>query len=109
MEYKIDLPDGKTEQGKIIAGQMKLIKLGFDDKGHPAVAKASLKPGRNFDLGKGKGNAVETKLTGGVVGIILDGRGRPFDLPTDPKTRVAKLKEWMLELDIYAKEKLEKL
>jgi len=50
---------------------------------------------------------VNTELSGGVVGIILDGRGRPFDLPTDPKIRVAKLKEWMIELDIYAKEGLE--
>jgi uncharacterized protein (TIGR01319 family) len=109
MEYKIELPDGKVEQGKIIAGQMKLIPLGFDDKGLPARAKASLKPGRNFDLGKGKGASVDTELSGGVVGLILDGRGRPFDLSTDPKVRVAKLKEWMLELDIYSKDKLEDL
>jgi len=109
MEYKIELPDGKVEQGKIIAGQMKLIKLGFDDKGLPAIAKATLKPGRHFDLGKGKGNVIEAELSGGVVGIILDGRGRPFDLSSDPKVRVAKLKEWILELDIYSEDKLEKL
>ncbi len=109
MEYRIELPDGKVEEGKIIYGQMKLIKLGFGEDGMPLTAKATLKPDRHFDIGKGKGNTVHTDLSGGIVGIILDGRGRPFDLPTDPKIRVSKLKEWMLELDIYSKERLEEL
>ncbi|UCC79796.1 MAG: glutamate mutase L [Candidatus Zixiibacteriota bacterium] len=109
MEYKIELPDGKVEEGKIIYGQMKLIKLGFGEDGLPLTAKATLRPDRHYDLGRGRGNTVHADLSGGVVGIILDGRGRPFDLPIDPKTRVSKLKEWMLELDIYPRERLEKL
>ena len=47
-------------------------------------------------------------VSGGVVGIILDGRGRPFVLPTEEKERVAKLKEWMTLLDIYPNEALER-
>ncbi|MEE9553222.1 MAG: glutamate mutase L [candidate division Zixibacteria bacterium] len=109
LEYKIELPDGKVEQGSLILGQMKLIKLGLGDDSLSLKAKAQLNPARNLDIGKGKGNSITTDLTGGVVGIILDGRGRPFDLPTDAKTRVAKLKEWMLELDIYPRERLEQL
>ncbi len=113
LEYKIELPDGPAgggiERGSLIYGQMKLIKLGFGDDGLPLKARAQLKPARGLDIGKGKGNSISTDLTGGVVGIILDGRGRPFDLPTDAKTRVAKLKEWMLELDIYPRERLEQL
>ncbi len=107
MTYKIELPDGKTEEGKIMFGQMKLIKLGLDNKGNPAKAKISVEPGRGLDLGKGKNVKVEGMVSGGVVGVILDGRGRPFTLPTDAATRVAKLKEWMLELDAYPKEGLE--
>ena len=94
---------------KIMDGQMKLIKLGFKEDGTPASAKASLKPARNLNLGRGRGNTVNTELSGGVVGIILDGRRRPFELPEDAKTRVAKLKEWMLELDIYSKERLQEM
>jgi hypothetical protein len=42
-----------------------------------------------------------------VVGIILDGRGRPFDLSTlNEADRVAYLKKWMTELDIYPADKL---
>jgi uncharacterized protein (TIGR01319 family) len=107
MSYKIDLPDGKTEEGKVMFGQLKLVKLGLDDKDNPLKAKISLEPGRGLDLGKGKNVKVEGMVSGGVVGVILDGRGRPFILPTDAATRVAKLKEWMLELDAYPKEGLE--
>jgi uncharacterized protein (TIGR01319 family) len=101
MEYKITLPDGKIESGTLEFGQIKLIKLGLADTGLPAKAKAELDPLRGLDLGDGKGHKIETELSGGVVGIILDGRGRPFNLPEDDKTRISKLKEWMTELEIY--------
>ncbi|MCD6163403.1 MAG: glutamate mutase L [candidate division Zixibacteria bacterium] len=109
LSYNIELPDGKVEKGDIAFGQMKLIKLGIGDDGIPLKAKAELTPARGFDLGNGKGNKIEGQLSGGVVGIILDGRGRPFNLPADAKTRVNKLKDWMLELDIYPEDSLIKL
>jgi uncharacterized protein (TIGR01319 family) len=106
MNYKISLPNGKVESGTLEFGQMKLIPLGLDDKGIPLKAKAELEPLRGLDLGHGKGNKIETELSGGVVGIILDGRGRPFVLPEDDKIRVEKLREWMLELKVYPEEAL---
>jgi len=109
MSYKIELPGGKTEQGTIKFGQLKLIDLGIGDDDQPLKAKAEFTPARGFDLGQGKGNKMEGMVSGGVTGVILDGRGRPFNLPTDAKVRVAKLKEWMLEMDIYDKDKLEKM
>jgi len=107
MNYKITLPDGNTESGTLELGQMKLIKLGVGEDGLPLQAKAELEPLKHLDLGRGKGNKVNVDLAGGVVGIILDGRGRPFELPQDDKIRVAKLKEWMTELDIYPAKALE--
>jgi uncharacterized protein (TIGR01319 family) len=108
--YSFVMPDGKNVEGSIKSGEMRRIPLGLDEKtGIPLTCKASLNPHRGFDLGAGKGNKVETTIHGGVTGIILDGRGRPFILPTDPKVRVQKLKEWMLALDIYPKEALERL
>lgn len=108
MNYKISLPDGKTESGTLELGQMKLIELGLDEKGLPSKAKAELEPLKNLDIGEGKGHKVVNEISGGVVGIILDGRGRPFVLPEDDKTRVANLKEWMTELKIYPKEAIER-
>lgn len=107
MNYKIDLPGGKTESGTLEYGQIKLIKLGVSESGLPEKARAELEPLKHLDLGRGKGTKVTTELSGGVVGIILDGRGRPFELPEDDKIRVSKLKEWMTELAIYPAKALE--
>ena len=109
VSYKIELPGGKKEEGVIKFGQLKLIKLGIGDDGLPMKAKAEFHPARGFDLGNGKGNKIEGMISGGVVGVVIDGRGRPFNLPAEAKVRVEKLKEWMLEMDIYDKELLEKL
>lgn len=110
LSYKFTMPDGKTLEGSVKYGEMRRIPLGLDEKtGIPLTCKAELNPHRGFDVGGGKGNKVETTIHGGVTGIIMDCRGRPFNLPTDPKVRVAKLKEWMLTLDIYTKESLERL
>ncbi len=106
MEYKIEMP-GKTETGTLEYGQMKLLKLGLDERGLPLKAKAELEPLKGLDLGRGKGTKVIAELAGGVVGIILDGRGRPFELPLDDEIRVNKLKEWMTELEIYPAKALE--
>ena len=110
MAYTIELPGGKVEKGALEFGAMKLIPLGFDEaKSLPLTAKATFEPARGFDLGAGKGTKVERTVSGGVVGLILDGRGRPFAVPTDDETRVTKLKEWMTELNIYPREALERM
>ncbi len=101
MDYKITLPDGTVESGTLQQGELKLIKLGLGEDGLPLKAKAELEPHKNIDIGAGHGHNMDTELSGGVTGIVLDGRGRPFILPEDNKTRVAKLREWMTALDIY--------
>ncbi|UCD95663.1 MAG: glutamate mutase L [Candidatus Zixiibacteriota bacterium] len=101
LDYEITLSGGKVESGSLEYGRMKLIKLGLDEQGLPLKAKARLKPHKGFDIGRGRGDDVEAELSGGVVGIILDGRGRPLALPEDKKTRISKLKDWMTELEVY--------
>lgn len=105
MSYSIELPGGAVS-GKLGFGEIKLLKLGLGADGLPQKAKAVLEPARNLDLGRGKGAKLEGELDGGVVGIILDGRGRPFVLPAESTDRIASLKKWMLELDIYPAEAL---
>ncbi|MFH1700975.1 MAG: glutamate mutase L [Candidatus Zixiibacteriota bacterium] len=107
LSYKIDLPDG-TVSGRLEFGEIKLLKLGVAENGLPMTAQATLEPLKHLDLGKGRGQKVETELKGGVVGIILDGRGRnPFVLPEDNSQRISSLKKWMTELDIYPKKALD--
>ena len=107
MKYKLELPDGKTEEGTLAAGEMVKFDLGFDPETNlPLKAKAILEPERGFDVGMGKGARHETTVSGGVSGLILDGRGRPFSPPENEKNRVEKLIEWMTALDVYPAEAL---
>ena len=100
--YEIELPD-KTKKGVMKFGDMKMFELGFNQTAHVKIT-----PNRGFDVGAGKGNTVEADVNGGTVGLILDTRGRPFLLPTDPKTRVKMLTDWMTELRVYPEGTLEK-
>ena len=69
----------------------------------PSGEKAALKlqPSRRFDLGAGNGHAVEAEVTGGIVGLVIDTRGRPLEIPTDSAQRVAQLTKWQTALDTY--------
>ncbi len=108
MKYTIDLPSGKVS-GTLNHLEMKKFELGVQENGLPELVKAVFEPERHFDVGAGKGNKVETTIHGGVVGIILDGRGRPFDLSKlSDDDRVSHLKKWMNELNIYPTQALER-
>ncbi|MCK4653138.1 MAG: glutamate mutase L [Candidatus Cloacimonetes bacterium] len=103
LSAKIELPGGEVFKEEIKFGEIRLIPLGVGEK-----AKATLKPGRGLDIGEGKGQEIQTELHGGVVGIVLDTRGRqPFVLPTDSSERVPLLKKWMKEFKAYPDEVLE--
>ncbi|HRK22264.1 MAG TPA: glutamate mutase L, partial [Fimbriimonadaceae bacterium] len=71
-------------------GQIKVIPCGREE-----FKQLDIAPEKNFDVGEGKGKTVSKKLEGGTVGIIVDARGRPFNLPAESATRVAKLREWL--------------
>jgi hypothetical protein len=95
-KIKITRHSGEVLEGAVNAGQMALLPLPVLEK-----AKAVIEPSRNFDLGAGKGKVLETEVEGGVVGVVLDSRGRPLVLPEDRAKRVQKLQEWNKALNIY--------
>jgi len=94
--YEIELPGGKTERGELTVGEMKLIPLGLDE-----TAKLSAAPAKGWDLGQGAGKAVTATLHGGVVGIVLDGRGRPIQIAPDRPTQVRDTIRWNEATDQY--------
>ncbi len=103
MQYSITMPDGSTEAGTLKHGDMKLFDVGIGSDSLGIKVKATLEPARTLDIGAGKGVKMETTLTGGVVGIVLDGRGRPFTISEDEEKRVADLQRWNEALDVYPK------
>jgi uncharacterized protein (TIGR01319 family) len=93
----VNHPNGPTEKREVKFGELVLMKL---DVGHEAPV--TMEPGRNFDVGAGKGKPRTIEAVGGVVGLIVDARGRrPFELPADEATRVRKLTEWNKALNVY--------
>lgn len=71
-------------------GSIKVLPCGLDE-----FLDVTLEPGKGFDLGAGKGKSITRKLEGGTVGVIIDARGRPFQLATEAADRVAKLRSWL--------------
>jgi uncharacterized protein (TIGR01319 family) len=91
---------GKTEA--IPFGAMAVFPLGFKNgvDGEPESAEIVVTPTRAFDVGAGRGREVRRTVQGGVVGIIIDARGRPLQLPTEESARIAKQQEWLRALDL---------
>ena len=77
-------------------GELRLYPLGMGEK-----ARVSLQPNRRFDVGANRGQPVQTEVLGGVVGLVVDTRGRPLEISTDSEMRVADLKRWMAALKVY--------
>jgi uncharacterized protein (TIGR01319 family) len=89
------LMNGQTHE--VTFGQMKKIPLSAGER-----IDVEIEPGKGLDLGGGKGRKITATVEGGIVGIVLDGRGRqPFQLPEEKEKRIQRLNEWFHALDIY--------
>lgn len=84
------------EETTVAAGELKLLALAPGEK-----RTVTIHPGKGWDVGAGKGKAVEgIEVEGGVSGLILDGRGRPIALPADEHKRAAQQNQWLAALDL---------
>ena len=93
----LEFADGHKETIAVPFGSLKLVAVPEGDS-----VQAQLIPERGLDVGSGKGRERTVLLKGGVVGVILDCRGRqPFALPEDPARRLAKLTSWNEALGVY--------
>jgi uncharacterized protein (TIGR01319 family) len=88
-----------TESGQIKYGELKLLPLGMDD-----WVTVTVEPTKNFDMGNGPGKRVQKKARGGTVGLVLDGRGRPLQLPEDPGQCRQTIEKWITAMDMYAEQ-----
>ncbi len=97
-DYEIEFPDGRTVKDQLTFGDLRLYPLESGRK-----AKVTMQPSKTVNLGVGTGAAVTREVQGGVVGLMLDGRGRPLQLPGDHAARVAALTKWFEAVDLYPK------
>jgi uncharacterized protein (TIGR01319 family) len=94
---EVSMPSAPVVARRVAFGEMARLAVPWG-----AGARLRAIPERGFDLGADKGRALEAALVGGVVGLVVDARGRrPFELPADPRERVARLRAWNAALDVY--------
>ncbi|MGQ9783255.1 MAG: glutamate mutase L [Armatimonadota bacterium] len=70
-------------------GEIKLIPLPVGE-----TREAVIRPSGKLDVGAGRGREMRAQVEGGVVGIVIDCRGRPLVLQEDSQARIEKLREW---------------
>ena len=70
-------------------GSIRVIPLKAGEK-----AEMLITPAKGFDVGAGKGRPHTVEVEGGEVGVVIDARGRPLQIPSDDAQRLTKLKEW---------------
>lgn len=88
-------PSG-DEEVEVAVGELRRYPLDEGERVH-----VTIEPTRGFDVGEGRGRPVEARAEGGVVGLIIDARGRPLRLPEDDAERVAAIRRWERALNLY--------
>ncbi len=94
-EIKVD--GGEIKRFSVPYGHVHLLEAGESE-----AADVILTPEPGFSVGgRGAGEKVEftgeRQLFGGRVGIIIDARGRPIQVPDDPEARVAQVRSWLTD------------
>ena len=95
-DYEVALPDGRIEKGLLAFGDLTLFALTREQQ-----ATVTLQPAKQVDLGNGPGQPLTRTVQGGVVGLMLDGRGRPLQLPSEQAARIAALTRWYQAVGMY--------
>ena len=91
-----NLPGKRKLAETVPFGELQLFPLTGEEK-----VDVNVQPERNFDMGAGRGNAVDVEVTGGIVGLVVDTRGRPLEISADSAQRAADLKRWTQALAVY--------
>ncbi|MGD8462917.1 MAG: glutamate mutase L [Anaerolineae bacterium] len=94
LKFKIEYHDGRSLEVEVPYGSLEVIPLPSGQ-----TATLELRPTRRFDVGLGsKGQAGKTKVEGGLLGIIIDARGRPLPFAQDPAVQQEKVQRWLWDV-----------
>ena len=95
----VERQKGEAETVEVPYGSITVIPLRPDQR-----ASLTVKPGPGFRVGSGEpGKALKTEpgqeVKGGLVGLIIDARGRPLVLPADRNMARSAIQRWWSALD----------
>jgi hypothetical protein len=95
LSMRLERMDGGEEiSGEVRKGQLVRIPLSQGELG-----RLTIRPERGIDVGfGGPGKAGTIRVSGGVVGLVIDGRGRPLQLSKDPAHRRELNQKWLWDI-----------
>src|SRR6202165_202911 len=88
----VEYSNGRQVTAEVMTGSIEIIPLRLNEQ-----ALLTLYPAPTVDVGLGAGERARAaeEIDGGLVGLIIDARGRPLDLPGNEAERQARLLQWM--------------
>ncbi|MEP6896261.1 MAG: glutamate mutase L, partial [Chloroflexota bacterium] len=89
LRAKLTYEDGTDERVDVKFGGLEILPLPSGQS-----ANLSLQPLNRADAGLGVGKSGTVPVNGGALGVVIDARGRPLQLPSDPVRRRELIKKW---------------
>jgi hypothetical protein len=89
LRAKLTYDDGTEARAEVKFGGLEILPLPNGQS-----ARLSLQPLRRADAGLGAGKSGTVTVTGGALGVVIDARGRPLQIPGDPVRRRELMKRW---------------
>jgi hypothetical protein len=87
----VEYSNGRQMSIDVMGGTIEVIPLQVNEQ-----ALLTLFPAPTVDVGLGPGERARAaeEIDGGLIGLIIDARGRPLTLPTEEMERQARLLQW---------------
>lgn len=95
LKVKITYENGAEVNMSVKYGSIETLPLPGGE-----MAKLTIKCARGADIGFGPGRGGTIQVGGGAMGIVLDGRGRPLNLPADAGHRRELFRKWNWSLGV---------
>jgi hypothetical protein len=89
LRAKLAYADGTEARAEVKFGGLEILPLPNGQS-----ARLSLQPFHRADAGLGPGKSGTVTVTGGALGVVIDARGRPLQIPSDPVRRRELMKRW---------------
>jgi hypothetical protein len=89
LRAKLTYDNGTEARLDLKFGGLETLPLGNGEAG-----KLTVQCLHGADVGFGPGRGGTIPVSGGALGVVFDGRGRPLDLPSDPVRRRELIKKW---------------
>jgi uncharacterized protein (TIGR01319 family) len=91
---QVTYDDGSKVSVEVRYGNLEVLPLLPDQQ-----AVLELRPSRHFDVGLGgPGRGGQRSVSGGLIGLIIDARGRPLRLSSEPEKRRVQVQQWLWDM-----------